>query len=74
MKREIYKRKVDTTDELFARILNAAARMKQREDKLRRTTRDLRKRIAKSIEVDVGIFVTFVVSCMTSFNTVRANH
>jgi hypothetical protein len=35
-------RKMDTREELLARILNAAARIKKREDQLRRKTRDLR--------------------------------
>jgi hypothetical protein len=56
MKSEICKREVDTRDELLARILDAAARIKKREDQLRRTTRHLRTRVAKCIEVDGGIF------------------
>jgi hypothetical protein len=44
------------TDKLLARILDAAARMKKREDQLRQTTRDLRTRDAKCTEVDGGIF------------------
>jgi len=55
MKSEVYKTKVDTTDELLARILDAADRIKKREDQLRRTTRDLRTRVAKCTEVDGGI-------------------
>jgi hypothetical protein len=43
------------TDELLARILDAAAYIKKREDQLRRTTRDLRTRVAKCTEVDGGI-------------------
>jgi hypothetical protein len=42
-----YKRKVDIRDELLARISDAAVRLKKNEDKLRRKTRHLRKRIAK---------------------------
>jgi hypothetical protein len=53
---EVYKRNVDARDEVLARILDAAARIKKREDQLRRTTRDLRTRVAKCIEVDGGIF------------------
>jgi hypothetical protein len=56
MKNEIYKRKADTRQELLARILDAAARIKKREDQLRRTTRDLSTRVAKWTEVDGGIF------------------
>jgi hypothetical protein len=44
------------TDELLAQILDAAARIKEREDQLRRKTRDLRTRFAKCTEVDGGIF------------------
>ena len=43
-------------DELLARILDAVACIKKREDQLRRTTRDLRTRVAKCTEVDGGIF------------------
>ena len=43
------------TDELLARILDAAVCIKKREDQLRRTTRDLRTRVAKCTEVDGGI-------------------
>jgi hypothetical protein len=56
MKSEVYKTKVDTRDELLARILYAAARINKFEDQLRRTTRDLRTRVAKCTEVDDGIF------------------
>ena len=37
MKSEVYKRKVDTGDELLARMLDVAALVKRREDQLRRT-------------------------------------
>jgi hypothetical protein len=56
MKNEVHKRKVDTRDELLARILDAAVRTQKHEYQLRRTTRDLRTRVAKRIEVDGGIF------------------
>jgi hypothetical protein len=52
---DVYKRKVDKQNELLARILHAAARIKKHEDQLRRTTRDLRTRVAKCTEVDGGI-------------------
>jgi hypothetical protein len=54
-KRSLQK-KGDTADELPARILDAAASIKRREDQLRRTTRDLRTRVAKCTEVDGGIY------------------
>jgi len=56
LKREVYKRKVDTRDELLARVVDAAARIKKSEDRLRRTKREFRTRIAKCIEADVWIF------------------
>jgi hypothetical protein len=48
--------KTDKQKELLTHILDAAARIKKREDQLRRTTRYLRTRAAKCIEVDGGIF------------------
>jgi hypothetical protein len=53
---EVYKRKADTRDELLARILDAAVCINRCEDQLRRTTRDLRTRVAKCTEVRGGIF------------------
>jgi hypothetical protein len=55
MKSEVYKRKVDTRDKLLAPILDVTARIKKREDELRRTTCDLRTGVAKSTEIDGGI-------------------
>ena len=52
---KVHSRKVDAPDELLARILDAAARIKKREDQLRRTTRDLRKGVTKCTVVDGGI-------------------
>jgi hypothetical protein len=46
---------VDKGDELAAQILDVAASIKEREDQLRQTTRDLRTRVAKCIEVGGGI-------------------
>jgi hypothetical protein len=56
MRTKVCKTKLDTREELLALILNAAARIKKSEDQLRRTTRDLRTRVAKWTEVDGGIF------------------
>jgi len=51
------KEKVNTRDELVARIMNSAAPIKQeRQDDLRRGTRTIAKRVEKCIEVDGGIF------------------
>jgi hypothetical protein len=46
---------MNARDELLARILDAAARIKKFEDQLRRTTRDLLKRVAKGIEFEGDI-------------------
>ena len=56
VKREVYKRKVDTRDELLARVVDAAACIKKREDRLRRTKHALRTRVAKCIVADGWIF------------------
>jgi hypothetical protein len=56
MNSEVYKRKVDTADELLARILDAAAGIKKLDGQLRRTKRDLRTRVAKCVEADGWIF------------------
>jgi hypothetical protein len=57
MKSEVYKEKVNSRDELVARIMNSAVLIKQeRQDDLRRATRTVAKRVVKCIEVDGGIF------------------
>ena len=56
MKNDVYKEKVNTRDELVARIMNSAALiMQERQDDLRRSTRTIAKRGEKCIEVDGGI-------------------
>jgi len=51
------KEKVNTRDELVARITNSAALIQQeRQDDLRRAIRTIAKRVEKCIEVDGGIF------------------
>ena len=52
----VYERKADTPDQLLVRILDAAASIKKREDQRRTTTRDLRTRVAKCVEVGGGVF------------------
>ena len=57
MKSEVYKEKVNTREELVARIMNSAALIKQeRQDDLRRATRTIAKRVEKCIKFDGGIF------------------
>jgi len=57
VKIEVYKEKVNTRDELVARIMNSAALIKQeRKDDLRIATRTVAKRVEKCTEVDGGIF------------------
>jgi hypothetical protein len=67
MKSEVYKRSVDTRDELLADIFDVAIRMKKREDQPKRTTRDLRARVAKYVKVDGGIFRKCIVRCKKIF-------
>ena len=56
MKSEVYRRKVDTRDELLVSILDVIACIKERQDALRRITRHVFTRVAKCIDVDGGIF------------------
>ena len=57
MKSEVYKEKVNTRDELVARVMNSATLIKQEhQDDLRRATLTVAKRVEKCIEVDGGIF------------------
>jgi len=57
MKIEVYKEKVNTREELVARIMNSAVLLKQeRQDDLRKAKRSIVKRVEKCIEFDVGIF------------------
>jgi hypothetical protein len=57
IKSEVYKEKVNTRDELVARIMNSAALLKQeRQDDLRRAMRTIVKRVEKCIEVDGRMF------------------
>jgi hypothetical protein len=57
MKSEVYKEKVNTRDELVARIMNSAALIKQEhQDDLRRATRTVAKRVEMCIVVNGGIF------------------
>jgi hypothetical protein len=49
--------KLNTRDELVARIMNSAALLKQeRKDDLRRATRTIANRVEKCTEFDGGIF------------------
>jgi hypothetical protein len=49
-------KKVGTRDKLLAHILGAAARIRKGKDQFRRTTRDLRPRVARCNDVDGGTF------------------
>ena len=60
IKSEVQKRKLDTPDELLARILDAAARIKIGKDQLIRKTRHLPTRVAKCFGDDGGIFENFL--------------
>jgi len=67
MNREIYRSNVDKRDKLVARILDAAAHIKNCENQFRRQTRDLRTRVAKCIEVDSRI-VEYLVRTATNLS------
>ena len=56
MKSEMYRKKVDTRDELLVNVLDVIASIKERQDALRRTTRHVFTRVVKCIDVDGGIF------------------
>jgi len=57
IKSEVYKEKVNTRDELVARIMNSAALIKQeRQDDLRRATPTIAKKVEKCTEVNGGTF------------------
>jgi hypothetical protein len=56
MKNEVYRRKVNTWEELFDRIMDAIGRIKERQDELRGATRHVLTRVAKCTDVDGGIF------------------
>jgi hypothetical protein len=51
---------MNASEELPARILNAAVRINGREDKHRRATGDLRKPIANCLDIYGGIFEFFL--------------
>ena len=52
MKSEVYKEKLNTKDELVARIINSAALIKQeRQDNLRRAARTIAKRVEKCMKL-----------------------
>ena len=61
MKSEVHKEKVNTRDELVARIMNSAALIQQeRQDDLRRATRTVAKRVEKSaLKSMVGFLNTY---------------
>ena len=60
MKSEVYKEKVNTTDEFVARIMNSAALTKQeRQDDLRRATRTVAKRLESTLKSMVGFLNTY---------------
>ena len=61
--RSLRKRRWGTPDESLARILDAAASIKKREDQLRRTANDLRTRVVKCVEVGGEDLRTFIVNC-----------
>jgi hypothetical protein len=68
IKSEVYKEKINTRDELVARVMNSAVLIKQEhQDDLRRATRTIAKRVEKCIEVDGGIFEHLICNLLRSF-------
>jgi hypothetical protein len=60
MKSEVYKEKVNTRDELVARIMNSAALLKQeRQGDLRRATRTLPRELKSALKSMVGFVNTY---------------
>lgn len=56
LKSEVFKRRVDTREELLARIFHACAQVKECTNELRSATQQLPIRAAKCIEVGGGVF------------------
>jgi hypothetical protein len=56
LKSEVCRRKVDTWDEMLDHIMDAIARIKERQDELSLVTRHVLTRVAMSIDVEGGIF------------------
>jgi len=60
MKSEVYKEKVNTRDELVARIMNSVAFIKQEhQDDLRRATSTMAKRLENAMKSMVGFLNTY---------------
>jgi len=58
-RRSLQKKKVNTTDELVARIMNSAALIKQeRQDNLRRAIRTVAKRVKSALKSMMGFLNT----------------
>jgi hypothetical protein len=63
MKSEVYKEKVNTRDELVARIMNSAALLKQeRQDNVRRATRTvlLPRKLKSTLKSMMGLLNTYL--------------
>jgi len=66
MKSEVYRKNVDTRDELLVNILDVIACIKERQEPLRRKTRHVLTRVSKFIDVDGGIFEHLLYPCTNS--------
>jgi hypothetical protein len=56
MKNKVYGRKVDTGDAPLDHMMDVIARINERQDKLRQATCHVLAPVAKSVEVEDGIF------------------
>jgi hypothetical protein len=70
MKSEFCKRNLHTAGELLARVLEAATRIRRR-DQLRKIARDIGTGVAKCIQVDGMVFRTFILNFNESVISVQ---
>jgi len=62
LKSEVYRKKVDTRDELLVNILHVIACIKESQDALRQKTRHIFTRVAKCTDIDGGIFEHSIIN------------
>jgi hypothetical protein len=60
MKKEVNRRKADTRHELLDLTMDVTARIKERQDALRRATRIVLTRVANCTDADGGIFENII--------------
>jgi hypothetical protein len=68
MKSKVYRRKVDTREDMLDHIMGVITCIKERQDALRQAARHVLARVAKCLDVDGGIFV-FLIN--NNFGTIQ---